>query len=334
MFHSIIQRLWACCSFARPAAMRNRRILLATAMLSGLLLSAQSSAAEAAVELPVLPRLLADEPFTGCEGIAFNGEGRLFATCNRAFWEVFPDGRSEKLAELDSNLGVAGIGARDLLVADFGPTNAFRHDRNDDGIVWRIAPDGSEKRADASGFGDPNFILVLKDGSYLVSDDATADIYRVVDGQVELFTTAVNHPNGMVLSRDESTLFVAQMFSNIRPVVGVNRLWAIRLEDGKPFRDAKLVATTGPGSMPDGLAMDEAGRVYIAANREGKIWRYDPESELTELVAENVPGAGSLVFGEGDFDSMSLYVTSTFARGEGGKIWRVPVGVRGAPVTR
>ncbi len=292
------------------------------------------AAAEEEVSLPVTPILFADEPFTGCEGISFNGEGRLFVTCNRAFWEVLPDGSSRQLAELDSNLGVAGIGERDLLVADFGPTNAFRHDRNDDGIVWRISPDDGRKRADARGIGDPNFILVLRDGSYLVSDDATADIYRVTDGDVRLFTTAVSHPNGMVMSLDESTLYVAQMFSNIRPVVGVNRLWALRLEDGKPFRDAKLVATTGPASMPDGLAMDAEGRVYIAANREAKIWRYDPRSEVTELVAEGVPGAGSLVFGEGAFDRQSLYVTSTFSRGKGGKVWRIPVGVEGARVVR
>lgn len=300
-----------------------------------LLVTGDVTGASDEAEFPVSPELFVDEPFRSCEGISFNGEGRLFVTCNRALWEVRADGSAKSLADLDSNLGVAGYGDRDLLVADFGPTNAFAQDRNDDGIVWRFSPDGTEQIAHARGIGDPNFILVLEDGSYLVSDDATSDIYRVTqDGQVSLFTTAVNHPNGMVLSRDGSTLYVAQMFSNIRPVVGVNRLWALRLEDGKPFRDAKLVATTGPGSMPDGLAMDAAGRVYIAANRERKVWRYDPATEETVLIAEGIPGAGSLVFGEGDFDRTSLYVTSTFANGEGGKVWRIPVGIGGAPVIR
>jgi len=324
------------CSVSARGQTRWRRVVRAFVFAGALSYSGMFDVAVAdeEVSLPVAPILFADDPFTGCEGISFNGEGRLFVTCNRAFWEVLPDGSSKQLAELDSNLGVAGIGERDLLVADFGPTNAFRHDRNDDGIVWRISPDGGRKQADARGIGDPNFILVLSDGSYLVSDDATADIYRVHDGEVRLFTTAVSHPNGMVMSLDESTLYVAQMFSNIRPVVGVNRLWALRLEDGKPFRDAKLVATTGPASMPDGLAMDAEGRVYIAANREARIWRYDPRSEITELVAEGVPGAGSLVFGEGEFDRQSLYVTSTFSGGKGGKVWRIPVGVEGARVIR
>ncbi|MEE4162484.1 MAG: SMP-30/gluconolactonase/LRE family protein, partial [Woeseiaceae bacterium] len=163
----------------------------------------------------------------------------------------------------------------------------------------------------------------------------TSDIYRVsAAGEVSLYSTAVNHPNGMVLSQDGTTLYVAQMFSTIRPVVGVNKLWSLPLDGGQPTGEAELVATTGPGSMPDGLAMDALGRVYIAANRERKIWRYDPASKALVLIAEGIPGAGSLVFGEGDFDRRSLYVTSTYANGDGGKIWRIPVGVEGAPVTR
>ncbi len=285
-------------------------------------------------EFPVEPILFVDEPFNSCEGIAFNGEGQMYVTCNQGLWRVDESADATRIADLDSNLGVAGIGDTDVLVADFGPTNAFQNGRNSDGIVWRITPDGN-KSEDALGIGDPNFILVRSDGTYLVSDDATSDIYVVqADGQVDLFTTAVNHPNGMVLSLDESTLYVAQMFTNIRPVVGVNLIWAIRLKDGKPVRDAKLVTRTGPGAFVDGLAMDRLGRVYITANREGRIWRFDPESEELIIITENVYGAASVVFGEGKFDKQSIYITTTFSRGRGGKVWRVPVGIEGASVVR
>ncbi len=101
-------------------------------------------------EFPVQPELLVDEPFGGCEGITFNGEGRLFATCNAKFWEIKTDLSVVELAELHSNLGAAGIGERDILVADFGPTNAFRNGRNTDGIVWRFTPEGEKTEDDAS----------------------------------------------------------------------------------------------------------------------------------------------------------------------------------------
>ena len=186
-----------------------------------------------------------------------------------------------------------------------------------------------------TGIGDPHFILVREDGSYLVTDDATADIYAVSpEGSVSLFTTAVSHPNGIVLSQDGGVLYVAQMFSNIRPVVGVSKLWALRLEDGKPYKDAKLVAETGPDGFADGLAMDILGRIYITANREGRIWRYDPAADELIVIAEGVFGAASVAFGEGHFDRQSIYVTTTFSNERGGIIWQIPVGVEGAPLFR
>ena len=281
------------------------------------------------------PELLVDGVFSGSEGIAFNGEGRLFVTANRALWEIGTDGSTRKITELFSNLGLAAIGERDLLVADFGPTNAFRQDRNTDGMVWRISPDG-KKTEFITGIGDPNFVLVREDGSILISDDATSDIFVTdADNKPIIFSTAVNHPNGLVLSDDGKTLYVAQIFKSIRPVVPDDSLWAIDLEDGKPVGAARLVARTGPRAANDGLAMDDLGRVYIAANgAAGQVWRYDPQSRKVELIAEGVFGAASIAFGEGDFDHESIYVSTTSSQGRGGKIWRIAVGAKGQKLHR
>ena len=283
---------------------------------------------------PIEPVVFVDDPFSACEGIAFNGEGRMFVTCDKALWEVSTGGDVKRVALLHSNLGLAGIGARDVLVADFGPTNAFRNGRNTDGIIWRVTPEGA-KTKHAEGIGDPNFILVRADGQYLVSDDATSDIYLVdVDGNVELYTTAVNHPNGIVLSTDQSALYIAQIFTNIRPVVFDNSVWKLPLKDGEPIKDAQLVVRVDPEAAVDGLALDGSGRIYIAANGTGKIWRYDPSSDALVLIAEGMFGVASLTFGEGAFDEESIYATTTYSRGRGGKIWRIAVGAKGAPLYR
>jgi sugar lactone lactonase YvrE len=145
----------------------------------------------------------------------------------------------------------------------------------------------------------------------------------------------VNHPNGLALSDDGNTLYVAQIFKSIRPVVPDDSLWAIDLKDGVPVGAARLVARTGPRAANDGLAMDELGRVYIAANGEaGQIWRYDPADRELQLIAERVYGAASIAFGAGEFDHQSIYVTTTFNQGRGGKIWRIPVGVGGQTLHR
>lgn len=315
--------------------MHPRTTLAALAVLVPWLVIAPAGAqVRSGVIEPVTAEIFADDPFSGTEGITFNGEGRMFVSGNRALWEVHPDGTARKLTDLDSNLGLAAFGPRDILVADFGPTNAFRHQRNNDGIVWRITPEG-EKTPYITGIGDPNAIVVRDDGSVLVSDDATNEIF-VFDEEngLRLFSTAVNHPNGIVLSHDGRTLYAAQIFKSIRPVIRDDSLWAIPLnEDGSPANKApRLVSRTGPMAANDGLEIDREGRIYIAANGPaGEVWRYDPETEQTALVAGNMPGAASLVFGRGEFDHNSLYVTTTFSGGKGGKVYRVKTDTTGAP---
>jgi len=305
---------------------------IAFSLMATVPLRAQEEAG--AIAFPVDPFLFVDQPFNGCEGISFNGEGRLFATCNQALWEIGVDQSARQVAELFSNLGTAAVGDRDILVADFGPTNAFRGERNSDGIIWRITPEG-EKTEISTGIGDPNFIVVLENGSLLVSDDATADIYLVADdGVPKLFSTAVNHPNGLALSADGNTLYVAQIFTSIRPVIADDAIWAIALSEGKPVRDAKLVVRTGPNAAVDGLAMDIEGRLYIAANGAGQLWRYDPVTEEMLLLASGMFGLASLAFGAGEFDHQSIYASATNAGGRGGKIWRIPVGTTGGRLYR
>jgi sugar lactone lactonase YvrE len=236
------------------------------------------------------------------------------------------------VAELYSNLGLAPIGERDILMADFGPTNRFNHGPNDDGIVWRISPEGEKTRIVDGGIGDPNFVLVREDGSFLVSDDATDEIFLIgTDGSVSLFTDAVGHPNGLAFSLDGSTLYVAQIFTSLSPLVIDDRVWAIPLgEDGALAGEPMVIARLGEQAANDGLAVDELGRLYVAANGQGKIWRLDPPTWETTLIAENLPGVASLAFGEGEFNHRSLYATSTRT----GRVWEVKVGVGGAPLYR
>lgn len=281
------------------------------------------------IAFPVKAEVFLDR-FQAAEGITFNGKGQLFIGADSgtgsAIWIVEPDGSARKIADVHRHLGQAGIGRRDILAADFGPTNVFEHGPNDDGIVWRITPEG-KKTVVASGIADPNAIVVLRDKSFLVSDDGTDKIYHVRGNKVSIWSSAVAYPNGLVLSRDDRTLYVAQIFSSLNPIKGDDRVWAFPLRGHAAAGPPSLAGRTGEGGI-DGLALDELGRIYVADNGAGKIWRIDPKSGETILIAEGVPNVASLVFGEGKFDRESLYVTST--RRGGGKVYRVRAGVKGA----
>jgi sugar lactone lactonase YvrE len=307
---------------------------LAIMLVVGMVVSAplvgqqrQPSAGEP--QFPVAAKALVDGVFDRCEGIAFNREGDLYVAGNGALWRVNTVGEVTKIADLYSNLGLAPIGDRDILMADFGPTNRFNHGPNIDGIVWRITPEGDKTRIVDGGVGDPNALLILSDTTFLISDDATDEIFIAdMTGRVGLFTDAIGHPNGLALSADGSTLYVAQIFGSLRPLTIDDRIWAISVENGAPVGEPKVIARTGDGAANDGLAMDELGRIYVAANGTGQILRIDPETGNVVLIAQNLPGAASIAFGRGEFDPHSIFVTSTRT----GKVWEVTVGVGGAPL--
>ena len=87
-----------------------------------------------------------------------------------------------------------------------------------------------------------------------------------------------------------------------------------------------LVVDLGDRAANDGIALDEQGRIYVASNGLGQIWRLDPSSGETVLIAADMPGAASIAFGQGAFDHEAIYVTSTRT----GRVWEVPVGAKGA----
>ncbi len=257
----------------------------------------------------------------------------MFVTADDALWEIELDGEVRKVADLHSAVGLAPIGKRDILVADFGPTNAVQHGANRDGLILRFTPEG-EKTVVATGIGDPNFILLRKDGSLLVSDDFTNEIWEVAPktGKLTLFTNSIAYPNGMALSKDGRSLYVAQIFRELRPglrpIPCDDRVWKLPLRKGRPAGTPEVLFKTGGVGCNDGLAMDAKGRLYVAANREGKIWRVEPDNKSSLLIAEQ--SAASIAFGAGEFDRKSIYVTEL----RGGRILKIPVGVSGASLQR
>jgi TolB protein len=282
------------------------------------------------IDFPVQPAILVQGAFGRCEGITFNGAGDLYVAGDRTLWRVDTRGKVTAIASAYSNLGLAPIDSSDILFADFGPTNAFDHGYNRDGIVWRVSPDGT-KTAAAQGMGDPNFVLVLEDGSFLVSDDATDEIFIVTgDGSVSIFTQQVDHPNGMAISKDGTRLYVAQMFTQIKPYFFDGRVWMLRLDNNVIQGEPEVVADFGDAAANDGLTMDVLGRIYVACWRAGQIWRFNPHTGDRTLIAENVPGVASMAFGRGEFDHTAIYATST----QLGVVWKVPVGIAGIPLHR
>jgi gluconolactonase len=256
----------------------------------------------------------------GSEGASFGADGRLRVTSGDHVWTVDAAGVAGMFAEVPAAVGLADLADGGFVVAAFGVAQA------PDGAVYRVGADGQASVL-AVGIDDPNFVTIAPDGSALVSDDFDTRVFRVtLAGEVSV-VLEVESPNGMAYGPDGASFYVASTFT------ADGQLTRFDVDDaGLPVQaSAREILHLGTGSTPDGIAVDEDGYVYVAANLGNAIWRVDGAAETLqpgELVAELAYPA-SLAFGRGaGYDPCSIYVTQLLADG----VIRVAIGARGAPL--
>ena len=106
--------------------------------------------------------------------------------------------------------------------------------------------------------------------------------------------------------------------------------------DGQLTRRREFVRFPPLQGRPDGLTVDAEGGVWVALNQGGKIHRYSPDGELTEVIDLPVRQVTSCTFGGPGLDR--LYITTSreglpdTAEPAAGSIFVADPGVRGLPV--
>jgi gluconolactonase len=145
-------------------------------------------------------------------------------------------------------------------------------------------------------FTDPDYQL----GSSRTSETGTKGIYRVTPArQVSLVDGTFGEPNGVVLSPDESTLYVADTTGN------AIRKFTIA-SDGTASGKVNFATIT----TPDGVAVDCAGNLYWASNTPGRVIVFSPSG--TQLGSITVAtGATNVAFG--GTDRKTLYISAGMA---------------------
>jgi gluconolactonase len=156
------------------------------------------------------------------------------------------------------------------------------------GAVKRIGPDGGvttySSGAPRRAMSVPNYPVFDAAGNLYVSDSGAwkehgGCLFRIrPGGETEVVGEGLEaFPNGMALHPDGSRLYV--VLSNMPGVVSL----ALG-QDGSVGRPQTVVEL--PRHVPDGLAFDVAGNLYIACYTPDVIYRLTPNGELA-LVAED-----------------------------------------------
>ena len=153
-------------------------------------------------------------------------------------------------------------------------------------------------------FTDPPYGLLRK------NEDPAKEIrfngvYRLSkDGKLSLLTKEMTYPNGIGLSPDEKTLYVANSDPN-------KAIWmAFPLKDdgtlgeGKVFFDATPMAKASKKGLPDGLKVDASGNLF--ATGPGGVLVFAPDGTHLGTFAT---GEATANCGWGD-DGSTLYITA------------------------
>src|ERR1700730_10190264 len=150
------------------------------------------------------------------------------------------------------------------------------------------------------GFKGTNDLIFAANGDLYFTDqgqtglqDPSGRVFRLrADGNVDCLIDKVPSPNGLVLSKDEKTLFLA--------VTRANQIWRLPLHpDGTTSKVGAFINMSG-GSGPDGMALADDGSLVVAHVGLGAVWIFDrlgePRSRLVsceELSTTNVAFGGS-----------------------------------------
>jgi len=235
-------------------------------------------------------------------GLTFDAKGRLIACCGAS-------GGSQSVCE------VLGSGELKPLIARFEGKRLNAPNDLD------IHPKGWIYFSDPR-YGGPEPIEI---------DHLSVYRFDPVSGQITRVTKDITKPNGVVLSPDGSTLYVAETDNGFPEVPGAGSgngkvhmtLNAFPVDPQGNLGERRILKGFGKETGIDGMTVDAAGRIFAAVRAESRygVGVYDPTGkELAFLATPEVPT--NCGFGRGD-DVSVLYVTA------GKSLYRVPTTTRG-----
>ncbi len=128
------------------------------------------------------------------------------------------------------------------------------------------------------------------------------------DGTVKLATRELQKPNGILVSADGRTVYVADNNSDPK---GNHRLVAFHVWTDGSIRDPKILYDFGPDRRGiDGMTLDREGNIYATAGRgeEAGVYVFSPRGVHLSFI--RTPGdPTNCVFGRGA-EASTLYITA------------------------
>lgn len=292
-----------------------------------------------------LERLWGDGEFTEGPALALDGS-IIFSDIGTTMYRFDPKTGKTTVFRAPSGRsnGLMFNQKGELLAAEGANTGGGRRISITTGIDG--AKDGTVKtlsdKFDGKRFNSPNDLAIDAKGNVYFTDpryvgDDPRDLdYEAVfivapDGTTRIATRDVQKPNGILVSPDGKTVFVAD--NNPQ---GNRHLAAFAVKADGTLGDKKVLHDFGGGRGIDGMTLDIDGNIYATAGTGDKagIYVFSPVGKHLAFIA--TPGdPTNCVFGGGEAAG-TLYITSANSKEAGTKygLFRVKLNAKGYHVVK
>jgi len=190
-------------------------------------------------------------------------------------------------------------------------------------------------------FNSPNDLVIDRKGRIYFTDPKYVggeeleldrfDVYRLdPDGTLKIATSDIDKPNGIILSPDQKTIYIAETDNGSAKAdieqdfeMGRMTLNAFPVKKDGSLGKKRVIVDFGDQLGVDGMTMDTSGRIYAAVRSKERsgIYVFSPEGEeLAYLATPALPS--NCTFGRGK-ESKRLYVTA------GGGFYRIRTNATG-----
>src|SRR4051812_18368170 len=301
-----------------------KHLLLALALVPAVLAGGELPAQNA-----VTPVKIAEVPGY-CEGIVFDRAGLAYVsdTQHGTIYTVTLDGKTALWANTTAPNGHRILADGTHLVCDKG-------------AVLHLDAQG-KRLADASNecagkpLRNPNDLAIDPKGGFYFTDPGGSSLKNPIGtvhyvdprGQTHLVAEGLAFPNGIVLRPDGKTLLVGESQQNRILAYGITapgKLGTRRVLATLPSKKGDQIA-----NEPDGMALDEAGNLYVAHYGMHTVQVVSPDGTLLRSYPAGNLTTSNVAFAGPEMDQLYITGALTDEQTSKGALWRLDLkGVHG-----
>jgi gluconolactonase len=206
--------------------------------------------------------------------------------------------------------------------------------------IWRLDASGkylgdASSECDGKPLKEPNDITLDAHGGFYFTDpggsrtEPAGSVYYVnQSGKTSRAAAGMIVPNGLVIDPSAKFLYVSETTPNrvLRfPLAGPGKLGRMEVFANLPKRE-------GHQAVPDGMAVDTKGNLYVAHLGTSHVLVLNPEGKLIQQLPGGNYDVSNLAFGGRNLDQLFITGSVGYRSNTEGRVYRLDLkGVKGKP---